>query len=237
MAKRLPEINILPTYSVRLHVIGEDVEFVPFTVEQEKALLTALEEDKTDDVIRNYETVLKQCIKTDIDFDSLSVVDYLTLIINVRAKSKGEAIELSKSECAGCSKPFEFSVRVEDALKYDNVDVLAQIVEVSDALSFEVRPLGYRFLYGIDRVKTEMDMFVHTAAHCIGKVFFNKEIFKPDPEELKARVIRNLRRTDLEEIFRAYEKLATVKMDMNVACPHCGHKENIVVNDFLKSLR
>lgn len=232
--KSLPEINVLPVHNLKLLVMDKDISFSPFNVQQEKALLVALEENITDDIIRNYENILNSCLNDKIDWESLSVVDYLTLIINIRAKSKGENIELTKKECKKCKKPFDISINVEDSLKYGNVDNKKDIIKIADKLSFELSPLNYKFLYGLEKIQDEMDMYIHTAKHCISKVFWGNDIYKPSPDELAEKVIKNLRRYDLEEIFKKCGELINIYMDIEYVCPFCDEKENMVMYDFLK---
>jgi len=233
--KSLPNINVLPVHELKLPVLNKQICFVPFNIEQEKSLINALDDEKTNDIIRNYEQVLKSCLKTDLDWDNLSVVDYITLVIWVRAKSKGESIDLIKKECKGCKKSFEFSIKIEDAIKFKNMGVVKKIVKITDDLSFEIEPLNYKFLFDIDKIKNEMDMYVHTAIHCISKVFWQKEIYKAEPEELEEKVIKKLRKMDLEKLFKTYGDLVTVFMEVEYVCPHCEEKEKVVINNFLKS--
>jgi len=235
--KSLPNIDILPTHEVKLPVLNKKVNFAPFNIEQEKSLITALDDENPNDIIRNYEQVLKACLKSDLDWDNLSVVDYITLVIWIRAKSKGESIDLVKKECDGCKKPFDFSVKIEDAIKFKNLGVIKKIVKITDDLAFEIAPLNYKFLFDIDKVTNEMDMYAHTAIHCISKVFWQKEIYKAEPEELEEKVIKKLRRMDLEKIFKKYGDLVTVFMEVEYVCPMCGKKEKVVINNFLKSLK
>jgi len=234
--KTLPNINILPTHTILLPVLNKEVDFSPFTVEHEKAIITALDGNDTNAVIKNYESVIKSCLKTELEWDSLSVVDYINLIIFIRAKSKGENIELRRESCSKCKEPFEFSINIEDAVKHKNVGCVKEVIELSNELSLEIAPLNYKFLYGLDKVKTEMDMYVHTAAYSISKVFWNNEIFIASPEDLKQNVIKNLRRSDLEKIFKKYADLATIYMEVEYKCPSCGEAEKEVINNFLKSL-
>jgi hypothetical protein len=235
--KSLPNIDILPVHEVKLPVLNKKVNFAPFNIEQEKSLITALDDENPNDIIRNYEQVLKACLKTDLDWDNLSVVDYITLVIWIRAKSKGESIELIKKKCKGCEKKFEFSVKIEDAIKFKNLGSIKKIVKITDDLSFEIAPLNYKFLFDLDKITDEMDMYVHTAKHCISKVFWQKEIYKAEPEELEEKVIKKLRRMDLEQIFKKYGDLVTVFMEVEYVCPMCNKTEKVIINNFLKSLK
>lgn len=236
--KTMPEINVRPVYTVELPVLDMEAQYNPFTVEQEKALITALENDNPDDIVRNYEAILRSCLKSDIDWDNLSVVDYVTLVIAIRSKSKGEALNLKKKECAECEKSFEFSINIEESLVYERLDKKKEVVTIADNLALEISPLSYRFLYGLDKVADEMDMYIHTAAHCISKVIWGKDIFpNPSAEELKTKIIRNLTKGNLEDIFKEYGKLVGMHLEFKYVCPSCGHEEEVVVRDFLKSLK
>lgn len=237
MNKSLPNINILPLYEVHLKAMNKKIKYSPFNVEQEKAIIVALENDNLDEIVLNYENVLKTCLKENSDWwDDISVVDYITLIVNIRAKSKGEDLSLRIKECDKCKKEFETTINIEDAIKYENEDNLKDIVKITDDLSLEIKPLNYKFLYGLDKLTNEMDMYIHTAIHSISKVFWQNNIFIASPEELKEKIIKNLRRYDLEKIFKEYKKLISTFLEINVKCPFCEHEKKEIIRNFLKSL-
>jgi len=230
----LPQnINVLPIHSVKLNVMGKKVNFNPFTVQQERGLIIAMEEENADNIIKNYEEILKGCLKEDIDWNNLSMIDYLTLVLAIRSKSKGENIDLTKKSCDSCQKNFDFSVSIDDSMTFTNADCLKEIVKITDELSFEIAPMNYRFLYGLEEVKTELDMYIHTAAHAISKVFYQNNIYKATPEELKESVIVNLRQVDLENIFKTYNKLIAMHLEVIAVCPHCAHEDKMVIKNFL----
>ena len=236
MKKTMPEINVLPVYTATLPVLGQEIEYSPFNVQQEKALITALESDDSDDVVRNYEKILRSCVATEIDWDGLSVVDYIMMVVNIRSKSKGETVNLRKQACKKCSNPFDFAVDVSESLVVVNDDKKKEVLQVAPGLSLEISPLKYRFLYGLAGVKDEMDLYMHTAAHAVSKVIWNGDIFKPGPDELKAKVLKNLTKGNLEDLFKAYGRLVTVQLEIKYVCPSCGQEDTQVVKDFLKSL-
>lgn len=237
--KQMPEINILPVYTLTLPVMKKEIHYNPFNVQQEKALLISLEDNNPDDIIRNYENILRTCIMTEIDWDKLTIVDFIVLVINIRSKSKGDTLELQKKECINkeCKQSFEFSVSIEDSIKYDNKDKLKTVVNINEDLSFELSPLSYKFLFGLDKIEDEVDLYIHTTLHSITKVFWKKDIYTPDKESLRDNVIINLRRRDIKKIFVEYKKLITSYLEINYVCPICGEKETVKIDNYLKSLK
>ena len=120
----LPKINILPTHEVELKILNKNVRFRPYTIEEEKGLVTAMNDDNPKDIIINYISVIQNCLVDDIDFENLSLIDFITIAIYLRAKSQGESLNLTKKECIECKKTFDFEINIfrfiEKSLKCSN---------------------------------------------------------------------------------------------------------------------
>ena len=94
----LPKIST-PYYNLELPSTGQEVEYRPFLVKEEKVLLLALESEDTKQITSAIKTVIKNCVKTKgIKKESLPTFDIEYLFLNIRGKSVGEDIEVYTDE-------------------------------------------------------------------------------------------------------------------------------------------
>ena len=233
----LPSINTLPIHEIELKVLNKKIKYSPFTVEQEKNILMALESEAINDLINNYIQVLNICVQDELDWDSLSIVDFINLIINIRSKSKGENLELQK-KCEKCGKNFDQTVLIEDVLKYKNENNLKDTIKINEELTLELKPLSHKFLYDLDTLKEEISLYIHTAAYSISKLMFKGKIYKiDDVEELKEKILSKLTYKHLNDIFKKCSNFVTLYLSVEFKCPHCGEMEVVDVDNALKLLK
>lgn len=234
----LPVIKNAPVYSLHLKILDKKINFVPFTVEQEKGYISAIADKNTEDIVNNYLFLAKSCIHDDIDWKNISLIDFITIAINIRAKSQGEIISLQKKECKKCKKSFPFDINIEDCLAFENVDVKKIIHKIDDNLSLELKPLGIDYLYEIDNMDTELDIYMTTVTHSISKIFFNDEIFTNlDPKEVRENCVNNLSRGNINAIIQKISELITLTLKFEIECPHCKEKERLTISNFLEFLK
>jgi hypothetical protein len=229
----LPEINVLPVHELFLPVQKVDFKFVPYTIEQERNILTALDSDDIPAIINNYKVLIEVC-GDHIDFDTLSAMEFVLVAVNLRAKSKGEILDIN-SKCKKCSKAIDLSVNIEDHIVTDNGDVLSDLCKIDDNLSFEIVPVKIGFLYKTGDIKTQRDLMLETAVHSINKVFWKEEIFTDfTPESLKEKI--SLTYPIIQKIFESSSKLIKMTLKIDMVCKKCEHQEEYVIRDFLKYL-
>ena len=240
----LPVININPVHKIHLPVLDKDIHFKPYTVEQEKLFLTALSDNKTSEVITNFIEILKMNIEDEIDFSNLSVIDFITIVIYIRAKSKGEVFTLEKSECSECKKKYSFEVNFEDCIKYANEDTKSKTITLTDKLAVDIQPVNFNLLYTLDNDDTETsnevkqyNLLIDTAIYSIKKIIFNETIFNNlTYEDIKEKFINNLTEHQLKQIFDASQDMISMNLEINSVCPHCAKEDKTLVNNFLSLL-
>jgi hypothetical protein len=87
----LPKID-LPIYEVELPSTGKKIRYRPFTVREEKILLTAQETKEPDQIMLSIKQILNNCIIKH-DIESLSIFDVEFMIIQIRSKSIDNTID------------------------------------------------------------------------------------------------------------------------------------------------
>jgi len=234
----LPVINVAPIHRVSLKVIDKEIEFSPYTIEQEKMILTSMESEKFSDVLTNYKGILETCIKDDLDIINTPMVDIINLLINLRVKSTDETITLTRKKCIECEESYEFNVDVEQSIIYENEDTLKKIIKVDDRLKLELIPKTFKYLYGLEVTEgnlTEYDIMLTNVSHSISKVIFDGKIYTDHtPSDLCQKVLKGMTKSQIVKIHDDVEKLISIHLEINSICPHCKHEETNRVEDFLK---
>ncbi len=233
--KELPVINVLPVHELYLPVQKKTFSFVPYTVEQERNILTAIDSKDTRAIVSNYMKVISEC-GDGIDFENLTAMEFILIAVNLRSKSKGEILDIS-TKCKKCEKPIELSINIEDHIITENEEIVTDICKIDDELAFEIVPVKMSFLYEVEGIETQADLLLETAAHSIKKVFWNKEIYTDfTPDQIMERI--TLTYPTLKKIFESSSKLIKMTLKIDVAChdKECGHTEDYIVRDFLKYL-
>lgn len=239
----LPDIgNILPVHSLYLEVFGDKIKYQPYNIEQEKAILTALESENTEDIIDNYIQILETCIKDNdvINWDLLSLVDFLNLVIHIRAKSAGEVLSLTRKECKNkeCKKAYDFELDLENSIIYTNKEKRKEIVEINDDIAFELYPVRLNFLKHIDKIESELDLKIYTIAYSINKMFHKDKIYKDfEPAEITNKILTRLSSANIEKLFNAIQDMITIKMVIKSKCKFCKTEDEVELEDFLKFLK
>jgi hypothetical protein len=87
----LPKID-MPLYELILPSTGKKVQYRPFTVKEEKILLTAQQSKESDQIITAIKQIVNNCI-VNYDVDKLALFDLEFLMINIRSKSVDNNVE------------------------------------------------------------------------------------------------------------------------------------------------
>ena len=231
----LPNINLGPLHTVYLNVMKKEIHFVPFTVAQEKSLLSASTENNSKDIINNYLFVAKACVQEELDWENITLIDFMKLAILLRAKSQGETLELQKKECEICKKSYPFKVNIEEAITFENENELKKIVEIDESLKIEVIPLKIDYLQNFEDFKNEIDIYISMISHSISKIFFKENIYTNlTAEDIQTNCVNNLTKQQLKLIIKEIENLISMKLVLNIKCPHCQNEERIEVKNFLE---
>lgn len=110
----LPKID-LPLYELTLPSNDKKIKYRPFTVKEEKILLTAQQSKDPDQIVTAIKQIVNNCI-IDYSIDKLSLFDLEYLLINIRSKSVDNNVEFEIEDP-------DTSEKVKLKLNLDNVKV------------------------------------------------------------------------------------------------------------------
>ena len=90
----LPKLNII-TYELDLPSTGETLQFRPFLVKEQKALLIAQESEDDKLIEKTFAQIINDCVLDDIDPYSMPMFDIEYVFLKLRGKSVGEKVKLN----------------------------------------------------------------------------------------------------------------------------------------------
>ena len=112
----LPKLNNL-TYELNLPSTGETLQFRPFLVKEQKALMMAQESEDDKLIEKTFAQIINDCIIEDIDPYVIPMFDVEYIFLKLRGKSVGEKVKLNVL----C--PDDNKTRVEVEIDLDDVGV------------------------------------------------------------------------------------------------------------------
>ena len=129
----LPKLNTL-TYDLKLPSSGKKLEYRPFLVKEQKALMIAQESGEDAQIEKAFAQIINECVLDDVDPYTMPMFDIEYVFLRIRGKSVGEKVKLSVL----C--PDDEKTRVEVEINLEEVDVQMSVdhsntIELSDGIS------------------------------------------------------------------------------------------------------
>ena len=133
----LPTITV-PEYDLTLPSTGKTIKYRPFLVKEEKILLMAMESEDTKQIINATKEIIKSCITgEELNVDTMPLFDIEYLFLNLRAKAKGEIIEL-KYKCPKCEGEIPVAINIDDIQVKKN-DKHTSTIKINDELGIVMK--------------------------------------------------------------------------------------------------
>lgn len=243
----LPKINY-PTYKCTIPSNGKIVSYRPFTVADEKLLLTAAQSESADEMIESTKNLIKNCINGIIDIESLTTYDIDFLFLQLRIKSISPTAELlfrnMQCEKTGgeCDKSLKVTINLEDVTvkQFDSnsgeyIDYTPKkndnIVELTDEIGLTLRhpTLKERGLEYFKEDFTEDD-FIKS---CIVSVYDKDGVYikgQDFTEEEFDDWFDGLTSSAKAKAKEFLENVPELHYETNFVCKECGFTEKMTFN-------
>lgn len=228
----LPKIAT-PTFDLTLPVSKKQITFRPFLVKEQKILLMALESNDKDTIQSNIKHVLSNCLLTDLDVDTLPVVDVEYYFLNLRARSIGEVID-SKYRCENivdekkCNALMETQFNILDIQVEMPKDISDKIM-LTDKIGVKLKYPNYNVVDKIQSMDNATDVAFELILDCIEFIFDDDSIYfaHETPREEMVSFMESLTKDQFDKIQEFTENLPRLKKELNVKCPKCGYEHKI----------
>lgn len=144
----LPKLNTV-TYDLSLPSTGQKLEYRPFLVKEQKALMIAQESNDNKQIEKAFAQIINDCVLDDVDPYTLPMFDVEYIFLRIRGKSVGEKVELSLL----C--PDDEKTRVDVEINLEEVDVQmsvdhTNVIELSNDISLIMKYPCLKDMTGFD---------------------------------------------------------------------------------------
>lgn len=234
----LPKIDV-PIFEAVLPSNKQIVKFRPFLVKEQKLLLMASQATEVKEVIDSIKQILRNCILTELDIESLPVFDLEFLFLNLRARSVNEIVDI-KYKCNNHSVTEDGETRTCTGMVEYKIDVLeikpefapnhTNKIQVSENLGIVLKYPTFEMMKTIEG-KREDEAVFELLLQCIDYIYDKDNMYYPkdSTHEEMTEFIDNLQQKHLEMIKDFFDSMPKVKKDLDFKCPKCGLEDKIVI--------
>ena len=224
----LPKLGI-PYYTLEL-ISGKTIQYRPFTVREEKALLLANESKDKSGVSNAIRNTLNACIKTEegeekVLVENLPMFDVELLFLHIRMASVGEMSEFNYT-CSECEGPPSVKNKLElRQIKVENRDVVRDNkIMLNDDVGVELRYPSFKVLTNKNGINPNSAInAIDMIGDCIVSVYDKNQVYtRKDFTELEIKdFVDSLTQEQLKKINGFFETMPKLTYNVRVDCP-CG---------------
>ena len=163
----LPKLNTV-TYDLNLPSTGQKLEYRPFLVKEQKALMIAQESGDDRQIEKAFAQIINDCVIDEVDPYQLPMFDVEYIFLRIRGKSVGEKVKLSLL----C--PDDEKTRVDVEVNLEEVDVQMSVdhtntIELSKDITMVMKYPCLKDMTGFD-AEGEITNLFEMIRRCIHEV-------------------------------------------------------------------
>jgi ferredoxin len=223
---KLSEINTSVYYEAEIPSLKKKVSFRPFTVKEEKALLTAEESEDIATMLATLNQIVAACIVNCPP--NLTTFDVEYMFIKIRGKSVGEDSQIIM-KCVHCGSVNHVNVDL-NTVKLSTAVPDRKII-INNQLAVVMR---YPTLEDTAKItKCAQHEQVETAiAISIETIYFGDKVFHTAEADMSDVVEFILNRTDaeMEPLIKFVETIPTIELPIEFECRQCMKENKTVIN-------
>ena len=170
----LPKLNTV-TYDLKLPSSGQKIEYRPFLVKEQKALMIAQESGDDKQIEKAFAQIINDCVINDVDPYTMPMFDIEYIFLRIRGKSVGEKVKLNLL----C--PDDGETRVDVEINLEEVDVQISVehsntIELSDDISLVMKYPCLKDMTGFDETGEVTNLF-EMISRCVSEVRQGETVF------------------------------------------------------------
>ena len=221
----LPSIAT-PQFSTKIPSTGQEIEYRPFLVKEEKILLMALEGGDQKEIARATQNIIESCVITDIDVNKLATFDVEHLFLKLRGKSVGELVELKIGHSDG-----ECEHKTEVQINLDDIEVTGDIsdgkIMLDDDIGVKMRYPGIADVSQLDEQNIEA-MF-DVINNCIEYVYDKDNVYNDFSKKEIKDWTETLSQKQFEKLTEFFQNIPKLSYKVEWTCSKCGEKDSITL--------
>lgn len=210
----LPKINY-PVFTLNLPISNKRITFRPMLVKEEKILMLAKEGNSEVEIVENIKTIIQNCVKEEIDFDDLPLVEAEFIFLNLRSKSINNIVPVTVSD------PHDPSIRHKVDIDLDQVTITSnnknRVIDLQDGIGIKLKYPTLNTLKNVDRRKTIEVVNLTALRDCIDCVFDSENVYKfrDTPIEEANQFLDSLQAKHIEMISDFFDNLPKLNLKID----------------------
>lgn len=200
----LPKID-KPLYVDKLPSDGSKITYRPFTVKEEKILLSAQQSDDFVQGITAIKQILGNCI-IDREVEELSIFDAEYILLKIRSKSVDDMIELNITDEED-GKEVAIKINLND-VKVNHTEGHTKYIDLGEDMKLQMKYPSIDVLYLMaDTTITPSDMSYNILLNCLDKIITPDTVynFKDESDESVNAFLDDLDKVSIKKIEQFFE--------------------------------
>ena len=224
----LPKLNTV-TYDLSLPSTGQKLEYRPFLVKEQKALMIAQESNDNKQIEKAFAQIINDCVIDDVDPYAMPMFDIEYIFLRIRGKSVGEKIQLNLL----CPDDEETRVSVE--IDLEEVDVQMQkdhtyTIELSNDVSMIMKYPCLKDMIGFDE-EGEITNLFEMIKRCVSEVRQGETVYNRvdiSDKELD-EFIESMTASNFEDVTNFFQTMPKLMHVVDVTNPKTKKKNEIPI--------
>jgi len=216
-------IQSTPTYRTTLPSNGQEIEYRPFLVKEQKILVMAKEGQSQEEIMSAVKKMITATTFEKLEVDNLAMVDLEWLFVKIRSASIGETSKLAFGcPSEGCMETVKYDLNLED------ISVKGELPEdnkvmINDEVGITLRVPSVKDLDKIDKIEEELRP-LEVVKRCIVNIFDANDVYEGvdlSPSELD-EFVDSLTFGQLESLGNYFDDLPKLSHEIEFTCGGCG---------------
>lgn len=222
-------------YTATIPSTKQEIKFRAFLVKEEKALLIAQQSEDQTVMMDTLKQIIKSCVKTDLNMDTLALFDIEYLFCQLRAKSVGEVVDIVVA-CDVCPDE-DTKARVKLSFDLSKLQVNFPAEHTKKIPLFDDVGVVMKYpslsmikdLEGMDQADAESVFKVVTTS--IELIYDGDELHysKDQTEQELQEFLENLNQDQFKKIQQFFETMPKLSKEVQYDCPVCKHHHDKVI--------
>jgi len=231
----LPKLDA-PTYRIELPLSKMKIEFRPFYVKEQRNLLMAVESGDSETIQKSVHDILSNCtITSNVNIDSLPIVDVEYYFINLRARSVSEIVETRyrcNNEVDGkkCNGIMEKDINLLD-VKVEKDSIIDPLIQLTDTISIKLRYPDFSYVGDSLKYDNVNELTFNMIAKSIEYIYDGEQYYytKEVPMQETVEFVEQLSQSQFEKIEAFFSSLPKLQQSIEMDCKKCGYHHKIDV--------
>ena len=225
----LPKLDT-PTYRLTLPSTGDEIQYRPILVKEQKILMMAQESEDDQQILDAVTSLVKTCTFDKVDANDSPMFDIEYIFLQIRGKSVGENVQLKLI----CPDDEKTSVDVE----VDINDIAVQMtdnhtneIKITDTVKIFLNYPLLRDMKGILAETSQMQQIFSMLTKCVHEIHYGEQIFnKIDISEKDINEFIDQLTTDqFEGIGNFFETMPKLRHVIPITNPKTKVESEVVV--------